>query len=79
MKQDLATARAVLADMAAGMSGKDAAAKHGVSDTWANGLVNRPPRHVRDADWYRAAVKPIKELRAKQGGRNVVVSGGRRV
>lgn len=78
MKPDLDTARAVLADMAAGMTGKDAAAKHGVSDTWANGLVNRPPRHVRDADWYRAAVKPIKALRAKQG-RNVVVSGGRRV
>lgn len=77
---DIETAKAVLESMANGLTAKEAATKHGLKERWCDGLVTDPPKAVRDAPWYRAAVAPVKERRAKRrGGRALVLPGARRV
>lgn len=73
----LSTARAVLDDLAAGKTSKQAAEKHGVSVSWADNLVRDPPIAVRDAPWYRKLRDSAHKHRVKRAGIRVSAGRGR--
>lgn len=63
----VAKVHAVMADLVAGKSASRTAMAHGVRQRWVEDLIGRPLRalHGDDEERYLAAVKKVRERRAK--------------